>query len=225
MLIECADFNGAEGAFEEIYARQWAELEAILTRMPLHLKASDQSGKQGSPIFDPIGCNAYIKDSLEGIGWTSNPPIPQHLSFLGTDVDFVQEGVLIEVQFSNYPFLLNNVLRSELFHRTGDQLGGTEIKALIVVAKGKMFNRHASNSTLYYEQGRDQLQGLSQFDLIDIPVRMVGLMSPIEAPFLARWTEYHAKRYSRTVVDSSDVYVRFNSAQRRGGLPFLTVDE
>ena len=75
--------------------------------MNLHLKQSDQAGIQGSLIFDPVGTNEFVKTRLRRHeNWLANPPIPDQLGFLGTDVDFVVNGMLVEIQFSNRPFLL-----------------------------------------------------------------------------------------------------------------------
>jgi len=83
MLIEVTDFNGAaEQALSE-HASEWQDLEEILTAMPLHVKASDQAGKQGRPIFDPVGTNQTVKAGLVARGWRPNVPIPAEYSFLG----------------------------------------------------------------------------------------------------------------------------------------------
>ena len=74
--------------------------------MPLHIKASDQAGIQGNPIFDPVGTNEYVKTALIQYNWQSNLPIPVAYSFLGKEVDFGKAGIIIEIQFSNYPYLL-----------------------------------------------------------------------------------------------------------------------
>jgi hypothetical protein len=61
MIIAQTDFNGAEEVISQIYPLMWGHLYAMLTQMPLHLKASDQQGIQGKPIFDVVGSNQYIK--------------------------------------------------------------------------------------------------------------------------------------------------------------------
>ncbi|MEH2284834.1 MAG: hypothetical protein V7K90_26540 [Nostoc sp.] len=56
---------------------------------------------------------------------------------------------------SNYPFLLNNTLRSELFFKAKTEFVGYPTNLVIIVTKALMFP--ASNSTLYYEQAVNQL--------------------------------------------------------------------
>ncbi|MFM6279325.1 MAG: restriction endonuclease, partial [Dolichospermum sp.] len=58
----------------------------MLTRMPLHIKASSQANKQGKPIFDPIGTNLYIENYLNKLGWNLLP-IPAQYEFFGKGID------------------------------------------------------------------------------------------------------------------------------------------
>ncbi|QDV84569.1 BglII/BstYI family type II restriction endonuclease [Planctomycetes bacterium TBK1r] len=197
MDIEWTDFNGAGELLSEKYADEWLELHSVLTAMPLHLKASDQKGKVGTHIFNPVGTNQYIKHHLSKQGWKTNIPVPAELRFLGIDVDLTRDGVVLEVQFSNYPFLLNNVIRSELFFRTGAAFTSGKLEMLIVVTKAGRFP--ASNSTLYYEQAITQLAGLDNHKIFDVPVRVVGLFSEVNSVVPCVYGKYSAKRYSRTI--------------------------
>ncbi|MBF0675114.1 hypothetical protein [Pseudomonas sp.] len=196
MQVKYQDFNGAGNAIAGVYQQQWVELERVLTAMPLHLKASDQAGKQGAPIFDPVGTNQHIADGLVPLGWQEKIAIPAAFKFLGTDVDFGKNGVVVEVQFSNYPFLLNNTQRSDLFYRAQTVFHGAPTGLVIIVTKAGMFP--SSNSTLYYEQALNQLTALAQHAAFTVPIRLVGLFEPVGG-VQATWTDYSAARYSRTV--------------------------
>jgi hypothetical protein len=165
--------------------------------MPLHIKASDQAGIQGNPIFDPVGTNEYIKAALMKLGWLANIPIPIEYSFLGTDIDFGKAGVIVESQFSNYPFLLNNTLRSELFFKAGTIFAGHPTQLVILITKALMFP--ASNSTLYYEQAVRQLTALAEYNVFDAPIRLVGLFEQPNSIVPVVWTAYSSARYSRIV--------------------------
>nr|WP_016949621.1 type II restriction endonuclease BglII [Anabaena sp. PCC 7108] len=165
--------------------------------MPLHIKASDQAGIQGNPIFDPVGTNEYIKAALIQSGWQSNIPIPIPYRFLGKEVDFCKSGIIIEIQFSNYPFLLNNTLRSELFFKAKTEFAGHPTNILILVTKALMFP--ASNSTLYYEQAVNQLTALVINKVFDIPIRLIGLFEQKNTTVPVIWSQYLSERYSRTV--------------------------
>ena len=201
MQIRHTDFNGAGALFADSLAKEWRQIELTLIELSLHLKASDQASIQGRLIFDPVGTNAAIKTGLEGTHhWSSNVPMPHEFRCLGKGFDFAHNGVLVEVQFSNYPFLLNNTVRAELVFKSRTLMAGTPVGALVIISKANMFP--ASNSTLYYEQGVNQLVELSRNGVFDVPTRMVGLFSDI-GMVDAVCTNYHALRYSRTVVEQT----------------------
>lgn len=209
MLIEFSDFNEAHRLFARHFSRQWKQLHRILTEMPLHVKSSDQAGIQGNLIFDPVGTNEFIKSRLGNQkNWTANPLIPSEFAFLGTDVDFVAGGLLVEIQFSNYPFLLNNTVRSELFFKSQTELAKTAIKGAVIVTKAKMFP--ASNSTLYYEQAERQLTALAGHNVFEAPIRLVGLFEKPNCRIRAVFTKYSSSRYSRTVVSRKKKTVKIS---------------
>lgn len=152
------------------------------------------------PIFDPVGTNAAIKTSLVGCGWQANVPIPSEFKFLGTDIDFGKKGTVVEVQFSNYPFLLNNLLRSELFFRAKTAFTGASTELVVIVTKAGMFP--ASNSTLYFEQAVKQLDSLMKHRVFTVPIRLIGLFEILGKNTKAVWTEYENPRYSRTPLSA-----------------------
>ncbi|MGK7940763.1 MAG: restriction endonuclease [Crocosphaera sp.] len=197
MEIEITDFNDSESLINYQFSYEWDVIETILTSMPLHLKASSQSGIEGNPIFDPIGTNEFIKTELIKQGWYPNIPIPKKYQFLGKDIDCGKLGIIIEFQFSNYPFLLNNLLRSELFFKSQITLNSQVTQLVIIITKAKMFP--ASNSTLYYEQAVKQLTALNQYKVFDVPIRLVGLFEKFEENATIVWSRYEQQR-SRKVI-------------------------
>ena len=207
MLLQTTDFNRADALIDLAFQQEWKVLQRVLKKMPLHLKASDQHGIQGTPIFDPVGTNEHIKAGLrKRRGWRDNIPIPAEYDFLGTHVDFCHGAMLVEIQFSNYPFLLNNTVRSELFYKAKTPLAGKPIELAVIVTKAKMFP--ASNSTLYYEQAKKQLMALAKNHVFDVPIRLVGLFSPESGVIPVQYTKYSATRYSRTVVKRAKMHCR-----------------
>ncbi len=198
MLVRITNYNRADQSIAEHCAAEWAELERVLTAMPLHLKASDQAGIRGRPIFDPVGTNEHIRTQLQSLSWRYAIPIPAEFKFLGSDVDFAKGTLVVEAQFSNYPFLLNNTIRSELFYEAGMTFGSAPTKATIIIAKAGMFP--ASNSTLYFEQADSQLTALARNHVFRSPIRLVGLFVDRDMPIEVTWSEYRAPRYSRTVA-------------------------
>jgi hypothetical protein len=198
MKILLKDFNNAHQLCEESCKPQWDDLLYILTGMPLHLKASDQAGIQGQGIFDPVGTNEYLKQKLSLIsGWNPNVPIPKEYNFLGKDVDFTNGASLVEVQFSNYPFLLNNLIRSQLFINGNVCFNGFTISMLTIITKSNSIP--SSNSTLYFEQAVSQINALVKAEVCKIPVRVIGLTEDANTECKSIWTDYKSARYSRII--------------------------
>lgn len=210
MKIEITDYNHAN---EIIDVQLWSEIEDTLLKLPLHVKASDQANKIGSLIFDPVGTNQYIKDDLILKGWKNNIPIPKEFDFLGTDIDFGKRDTLVEVQFSNYPFLLNNTIRSELFHKSNMDIDEEGMRVAIIITKGHMFP--ASNSTLYYEQARNQLNSLAEYNVFDAPIRLVGLVDDFNKDMDIVKTLYASERYSRSVTERATLRGQVSDNPRR----------
>lgn len=167
--------------------------------MPLHIKASTQTNKQGEPIFDPVGTNLYIENNLNQLGWNALT-IPKQYKFFGKEIDLAKAGLIIENQFSNYPFLLNNTARVEFFFQKGTLLGGEPINLMIIITKSQIFP--SSNSSLYYEQAVQQLSALDEIKLFKIPIRVVGLCENINTTSSAIWTEYE-KKTARNIVNQN----------------------
>lgn len=192
------DFNDAAAYYTGDGAQEWAEIEGIIRRMPLYFQGSLQAGIGGRPIFDPKATNAYLTSHALALGWRIIP-VPADLREFGTDWDAGKRASLAEWQFSNYPFLWNNVIRSEAVYKSGVRLENLEaIKALIVVTKSGAFP--SSNSSLYYEQAKAQLSSVTKFKTFSIPIRLVGLTIAPEIESVAvTWSEYEG-RTSRTLI-------------------------
>jgi len=201
MNFVITDYNEADRIGKDECAREWREIELALKALPLYLKASDQAGRQGTAIFDPVATNAFIKGRLEGSGWAV-VPIPAEYDSFGTDIDSGKNGVIVEIQFSNYPFLPNNTVRADVFFRERVAIRGRVTTLAVIISKGHMFP--ASNSTLYYEQAKRQLDALAKYQVFRVPLRLVGLMSPIREGVAAIWTPYGA-RYSRDMSRQREV--------------------
>lgn len=216
MIVEWTDFNGAEALMKSAFSQEWKETRSVLERLPLHLKPSDQAGKQGQPIFDPVATNIHLKHELANLGWSPNLQIPVELQFLGKDVDFFKRGLLLEAQFSNYPFLLNNVIRSALLIKARADLQGKQARAITIIAKSHMIP--SSNSVLYYEQGVRQLSAFfGRFSMLEVPVRLVGLFERTDAPVNAVWNSYPG-RYSRAAQSSQPTKCTLTSAGRQDSI-------
>jgi hypothetical protein len=135
MKYVITDYNKSSALFSQKYESEWKEIERVIRTIPLFVKDSDQRGKQGTKIFNPVGTNRAIEEGLVKSHWKFKMPIPEVFSFLGTDIDFVKKGILVEAQFSNYPFLLNNIQRSELFLKSSTVFDKVPTEVLVIITK------------------------------------------------------------------------------------------
>jgi hypothetical protein len=192
VLFEIADFNGADTYLAGAGAAEWADLEAAATDLPLCLQASGQRGIVGRPIFDPKETNRVLTEQMAARGW-KKILVPEGLRSFGMDWDGGKNATLGEWQFSNYPFLWNNVIRSEAVFKQQIALQGLNpIAALVIITKSGSLP--ASNSTLYFEQANAQLQAAAAFNAIEIPIRLVGLRLPAAATEAdVVWTVYQGR--------------------------------
>jgi len=191
-----ADFNGAQEYFDGPGQERWVELHAVLSAVRPQLQASDQASKVGQPIFDPKATNARLTYEASLRGW-HNVIVPPSLQPFGKDWDGGKGVVLAEWQFSNYPFLWNNIIRSEAVYQSGERLRGLSgaVDALVIVTKSGTFP--SSNSTLYYEQALAQINTVTTLGVFKMPIRLVGLGLEIGAGEIdVDWNTYNA-RYGR----------------------------
>ncbi|RDI46151.1 hypothetical protein [Nocardia mexicana] len=196
MEFEIADFAGASEFFEGEGSGEWAEIHAVLDKCSLQLQPSDQAGKGHRPIFDPKATNRELTDAAALHGWKSIP-VPKELQMFGSDWDVGKQTTLVEWQFSNYPFLWNNIIRTQGVYRSKIQLSGMSgVEAMIIVTKsGKL---PASNSTLYYEQARAQIKTVMDFLEFTLPIRLVGItLDSLARSVEAVWNTYANNRYDR----------------------------
>jgi hypothetical protein len=178
------------------------EVEGVLKRLSLTVKLSGQAGKASLYVYDPIAANEFILTKLFAAGW-QRIVIPPHWSALGKDIDAGKQGVWGEVQFSNYPFFINNVVRANAMFLAKQALPPMgQINSVVIVTKGKMFD--AAQSTLNYEQAVAQLKLIAP--QISVPVRVYGLMVPHGTKVSATATKYKGET-SRTVVSQAQISV------------------
>lgn len=216
MRYDIKDFNGSDAYFSNpLNSSLWEEIQSAIDSMVLQVKESDQAGKQGELIFNPVGTNFVLEEKLIPKGW-KKIPLPGQYAFFGLGIDFGKMNICVEAQFSNYPFLLNNALRSEvLFRDKVPLIEGREMQALIIITKKKHFP--SSNSTLHYEQACEHLQGLSTHKLFSMPVRLVGLDTNGDQNVDAQMTTYTASRYSREIRTQTNIKVNVVRARNPNG--------
>lgn len=196
-----SDFFGADDYFSDQGQRDWSEIDKLLNNLTLQLQPSDEAGISGSPIFDPKAINSHLTSNAAAMGWNSIP-VPRDLrAAFGKDWDAGKRYTLVEWQFSNYPFLWNNIIRSHVVCANRTLLAGMGVpRCLIVVTKSSCLP--ASKSTLYYEQALSQMDVVLRSLELDVAIRLVGLrIPPGVSEVQADWNEYKG-RTSRTLISS-----------------------
>ncbi|MFI5684031.1 hypothetical protein [Streptomyces sp. NPDC051636] len=218
MHFEVRDFFGAEEFFEYEGRQEWGEIEDVISRIDLQLQPSGQEGLNGQAIFDPKATNKILTENAAKYGW-SKIAVPEPLRAFGNDWDAGKNSVLAEWQFSNYPFLWNNINRSQVVAGNGWTLAGmnSRPKALIIVTKSGCLP--ASQSTLYFEQATAQMEAVFSALELDLAIRLVGLKIPANSTRItASWNVYSG-RTSRSVisVESRVFRVAWRQRTRVGG--------
>lgn len=198
MFVTCKDYNNAGDILSKKFVNECQEINSVLSGMPLYLKYSQQDKKADDLIFDPVGNNDYIKQKLIGFQWKANVNIPKEFKMWGKDIDFSKSGVLVEVQFSNYPFLLNNLVRSQLFYKAKSLFTIEPVQVAVLITKLGILP--SSNSTLYYEQAIEQIDSLFSYNIFDVPLRIIGIGIERSQEYPTVFSEYQG-RTSRQLIN------------------------
>ncbi|MCC7494022.1 MAG: hypothetical protein IT204_16815 [Fimbriimonadaceae bacterium] len=207
MLCEYRDFNEIAGA---PFGVAWPQLAHLIAATPLFVKASQQAGQQGRLRFDPVATNRHLVAGLSGLGWQDRVQLPALVGPFGTAVDFALGGIVLEVQFSNYPFFANNVIRAAALWRARGTVADHPVAGLLVLAaRGDL---PSANSSLYYEQANRQLALLVDQGIVTVPVRLVGLGWAVGETTAILST--YADARSRTLHRSEQVRCRVTAVQR-----------
>ena len=149
------------------------------------LKVSKEKTKVGRMLYSPIALNKAFKKELYPKGWKSQAvnceyPTTHYLedynirsSLKGAfrDMDFVKDGLGVEVQFGKYSFMVYNVCaKMTIFRNLGLITCGIEIVPVKALAL------EMSSGVSYFEQFVWDLESRGVAD-IDIPVLIIGIDS------------------------------------------------
>lgn len=181
-------FNQGREAIEGRFFDELAEIEQAIFRVDAErykTKTSQEITMPGKMLFSPKGLNQAFREQLNPQGWNSvrvrceysqdyyvNEYRPKLSTGRGApfrDMDFVKNGLGVEVQFGKYAFMVYNVCaKMTIFHKMG------HIKAGVEIVPVKQFADEMSTGVSYFEQFVWDLEqrGVSN---IDIPVLIVGI--------------------------------------------------
>jgi hypothetical protein len=192
-------FNSGKEYVEQKFPSELKEIKDAIRGIDVtkhKTKESKEKTMKGKMLYSPISLNLAFKGALYPSGWINkkescnypteyytNDYIPverkktvRKKSAEFRDMDFVKNGLGIEVQFGKYSFMVYNVCaKMTIFNQLGHIQAGVEIVPI------KQFAEEMSTGVSYFEQFVWDLhkRGVSN---IDIPVYIIGIdADPIPA--------------------------------------------
>lgn len=191
-------FKGGEEVVDTKYPHLFNEIHAALATIDAEAhrtKESKEETKKGKMLYSPVSLNKALKEQLYPKGWNYHretcvyatefytPEYSAHLAAKAApkrkspdpyrEMDFLKEGLGVEVQFGKYSFMVYNVCaKMTIFHNL--ELIDTGIEVVPV----KAFSSQMSSGVSYFEQFVWDLQQRGEAD-IDIPVLILGIDADI----------------------------------------------
>ncbi|MDQ3257279.1 MAG: restriction endonuclease [Acidobacteriota bacterium] len=179
-------FKNGLGEITQRYPHLLAEIKEAIRAVdaaPSRTKLSQEKTKTGRLLYSPVALNKAFKQQLHPQGWKNlsvdcEYPTTHYLeeyeirsSLKGAfrDMDFVKDGLGVEVQFGKYSFMVYNVCAKMTIFRN---LGFIECGIEIVPVKALALEM--SSGVSYFEQFVWDLESRGVAD-IDIPVLILGI--------------------------------------------------
>lgn len=181
-------FKNGQAVIEKHYADQLQEITGIIHAIDSaahQTKVSREKTMPGRMLYSPASLNKAFKVAFFARGWqTQRVTCDYPTAYYTTDyqpeppakgafreMDFLKDGVGVEVQFGKYAFMVYNVCaKMTIFHRMGFITVGVEIVPV------KAFADSMSTGVSYFEQFVWDLEHRGVAD-IDIPVLILGIAS------------------------------------------------
>ncbi len=189
-------FNNGQEIVEKHFSKELEEIKEAIKNINAekHLtKVSKEKTMPGRMLYSPVALNNEFKEILSPKGWKNfKVPCEYQTEFYVNgytstpkkgmkpfrDMDFVKNGLGVEVQFGKYSFMVYNVCaKMTIFSNL------KAIKAGIEIVPVKELAENMSTGVSYFEQFVWDLKqrGVSN---IDIPVLIIGITSDIPvAPY------------------------------------------
>jgi hypothetical protein len=188
IIVGLYSFKGGKQVVEARYSPELEEIKHAIMAVDSashKTKISTEKTMPGRVLYRPSSLNKAFKKEFEAQGWQKykvpceyptqyytsgyTPSASSRGAF--REIDFVKNGVGVEVQFGKYAFMVYNVCaKMTIFHRMGVIDVGVEIVPV------KDFADDMSTGVSYFEQFVWDLEhrGISN---IDIPVLILGITS------------------------------------------------
>lgn len=183
-------FKGGREVLESKYPTELQEIEQILANVDSaahKTKTSLEKTMSGRILYNSVALNKAVTAEFQARNWhkyrvycdystgyyepgyVPSPSTTQKRQRPFREMDFVRNGVGVEVQFGKYAFMVYNVCaKMTIFHRMGVIEAGVEIVPV------KDFANEMSTGVSYFEQFVWDLEHRGVAD-IDIPVLILGV--------------------------------------------------
>lgn len=179
-------FNNGLAEVNARYSHLLAEVKEAIESVDASIaktKLSQEKTKVGRMLYSPPALNKAFKASLFPTGWKpikvdceyptthylDDYTIRSKLKGAFREMDFVKDGLGVEVQFGKYSFMVYNVAaKMTIFRNLGFINCGIEIVPV------KAFALEMSSGVSYFEQFVWDLESRGVAD-IDIPVLILGI--------------------------------------------------
>ena len=179
-------FNGGE-SIKETHSHLVQEVKEIIASVDAlryKTKKSKEKTMPGRLLFSPKGLNKGYSNGFQNKGWEekrrvyceyssdyySEGYLPKHLSQNAyREMDFLKDGIGVEVQFGKYAFMVYNVCAKMTIFRNLDI-----IKVGIEIVPVQSMAAEMSSGVSYFEQFVWDLEKRGVAD-IDIPVLIYGV--------------------------------------------------
>ena len=179
-------FNNGLKTLERKYPKLLAEIRGIIAEVDAtncKTKKSKEKTMPGRLLYNPKKLNATFKKQFMKRGWVKKKVVCDYpTDFYEADykskplntgafreMDFLKDGLGVEVQFGKYAFMVYNVCaKMTIFHNLGFINAGVEVVPI------KNFADEMSTGVSYFEQFVWDLQKRGVAN-IDIPVLILGI--------------------------------------------------
>lgn len=180
-------FNNGEAVVAGTFSHLLSEIHDCIGSVNAEAhrtKQSHESIRQHRMLYSPSGLNSTFKSAFLARNWNAHRvqcdyPIDFYtddyeprLQQSGTpyrEMDFVKDGLGVEVQFGKYAFMVYNVCAKMTIFRNMDV-----IRAGVEIVPVRQFAKEMSSGVSYFEQFVWDLQQRGVAD-IDVPVLILGV--------------------------------------------------
>jgi len=179
-IVATYSFKNGERFVKEHHPGQYEEIQDIISSVDakqLRTKKSKESTMMDRMLYSPPALNKAYREQFRRRGWEYNVtidytvdiPESAHVHKGTREMDFIKDGLGVEVQFGKYAFMAYDVFaKMPIFHNKGIIDTGVEIIPMYELA------RNMSSGVSHFEMFKGDLDMRGESD-IDIPVLIIGV--------------------------------------------------